>query len=169
MLECESIDAVHAHAIDALLNDLSRQSPADFAESLNKFTGINLFECGAFHRYLEIKATRDVYIHNRGIANKQYVAKAGQHARVKAGLFLPIDLRYFSESFEQSVQFSEWLEEQLHDKWHSSEFEKRKNSPRVAPVGEITPPTDAISEELRALAVTLAGSPALTDESSGKK
>ncbi len=152
ILECNSIEAVHAHAVETLLNRLAYKSPAEFADEVEKQMGINLLECGAFHRYMEIKATRDVYIHNRGMANKTYVRKAGQHARVQAGNFLPTDVQYFLESFEQCVQLTEWWEKQLHDKWHSSEYEARAHAPQANSEESTRAPIDDVSEQLRLLA-----------------
>lgn len=156
VLESTSIEGIHSQAIDALLNDFAYKSPTDYAEAIDKQTGINLRECTAFHRYVELKATRDVYIHNRGMANRTYVRKAGQHVRVPDGNFLPTDVQYFLESFEQCVQLTEWWEIELHDKWYSSEFEARKNVPQRADDEGIPPPVDAVSEELRALAAKYA-------------
>jgi hypothetical protein len=152
VLEATSIEAVHAHAVDTMLNKLAYKSPADFADEVQKQMGIALLECTAFHRYMEVKATRDVYIHNRGMANKVYAVKAGQHARVQAGQFLPADVQYFLESYEQCLRLTEWWERQLHDKWHSSEFEARQNAPKQTPEQGIAPPIDSVSERLRKLA-----------------
>jgi hypothetical protein len=165
VLECGSIEAIHTHAIDTLLNELAYKSPADFAEAIRKQMGINLMECTAFHRYIELKATRDIYIHNRGIASRTYIQKAGQHARVREGMFLPVDAQYFLESFEQCVQLTEWWEEQFHGKWHSSEFETRKNVPEAPVQDGVASPTDPISLELRALAAKVAGPAELTGKS----
>jgi hypothetical protein len=156
VLEATSLEAVHAHAVDTMLNKLAYKSPAEFADDVRKQMGISLLECTAFHRYMELKATRDVYIHNRGIANKVYVGKAGQHARVQAGQFLPVDVQYFLESYEQCLRLTEWWERQLHDKWHSSEFEARENAPKQTSAEDAAAPTDPVGEKLRALAVKYA-------------
>jgi hypothetical protein len=127
VLESTSVEEIHLRATDALLNDLSYKSPLEFSESLEQLLSINLMECPAFHRYIEVKATRNIFIHNRGIANDIYVRKAGSHARVKSGQQLPADIQYFLESYESCLQIAEWLEKQLHDKWHSSDYEIRQN------------------------------------------
>jgi len=80
------------------------------------------------HRYMEVKATRDIFVHNRGIANEVYVRKAGTHARTKPGMVLPTDIQYFLESYEHCLQFIEWLELELHHRWHSSDYETRTNN-----------------------------------------
>lgn len=128
VLESASLEEVHLRATDALLNELGYKSPADFAESLNRILGVNLLECPAFHRYMEVKATRDIFVHNRGIANEVYVRKAGTHARTKPGMVLPTDIQYFLESYEHCLQFTEWLEIELHNRWHSSDYETRTNN-----------------------------------------
>lgn len=125
VLEAVSIEEVHLRATDQLLNEMSYKSPREFAEFLEGMISINLLECPAFHRYMEVKASRDIFIHNRGTVNEVYLRKAGSHQRAPAGAKLPADVQYFLESYEFCLQLSEWLEAQLHERWHSSEFEKR--------------------------------------------
>jgi hypothetical protein len=126
ILESASLEEVHLRATDILLNELSYKSPADFAEFMKLLLSLNLLECPAFHRYMEIKATRDIFIHNRGVANEVYVRKAGTHQRVTSGMALPMNIGYFLESYEQCLQVADWLERELHGRWHSSEYEDRK-------------------------------------------
>lgn len=133
VLEAKSIDEIHLNATDSLLNELSYKSPKEFAESLNLYLSINLLECPAFHKYIEIKATRDVYIHNRGITNEIYTRKADSHARAKVGTNLPIDIPYFLESYEACIQLTEWLMKELHKSWPSSELEEHNES-NIPPV-----------------------------------
>lgn len=127
-LSATSIEEVHLRATESLLNDLSYKSPAEFAEEAKSLLGVNLLECPPFHRYVEMKATRDIYIHNRGVANDVYLRKAGSHARVKAGVHLPVETGYFLASYEDCIQITEWLEGALHAQWHSSELEARQEA-----------------------------------------
>lgn len=127
VLESTSLEEVHVRATDALLNELSYRSPAEFAESMQQLLSVNLLECPSFHCYMEIKATRDIFIHNGGIANDIYVRKANSHVRAKAGMALPADIQYFLESYEHCLKIADWLEVELHGHWHSSEYEDRKN------------------------------------------
>ncbi len=124
VISASSIEEVQLQAIDSMLNELSYKSPREFAEECQRFLSINLLECPAYHKYIEIKATRDIYIHNQGNANNIYVAKSQSHARVKSGQFLPVGTVYFLESYESCIQITEWLESSLHDVWHSSEYEE---------------------------------------------
>lgn len=123
ILECRTTEEIHLRATDILMNELSYKSPQEFADEVKSLLSINLRECPAFHRFMEIKATRDIHIHNRGFANATYIRKAGGNARALDGQFLPTDINYFLESFEACLQLSEWLERELHEKWHSSDYE----------------------------------------------
>jgi hypothetical protein len=126
VLEAKSLEEIHMSAADSLVNDLSYKSPADYAVSIGKILPINLLECPSFHKYIEIKATRDAFVHNRGIAGEPYIRKADTHRRVESGSNLPMDNQYFLESLESCLKLLEWLEIKLHRKWPSSEFEKRQ-------------------------------------------
>lgn len=146
VLEATSLEEVHLRATDTLLNELTYKSPAEFAESIEPLLSLNLLECPAFHRYVEIKATRDIFIHNRGFANDVYVRKAGSHVRVNSGMKLPVDIQYFLESYEHCLQVADWLELKLHSHWHSSEYEDR-NSPQIGlPLSEVMSATSATTQ-----------------------
>jgi hypothetical protein len=134
-----SMEEVHLRATDALLNELSYKSPGEFAEAMEQFLSINLLECPAFHCYVEVKASRDVFIHNRGIANDVYARKSGSHARVRSGMQLPANTQYFMESYEYCLQVADWLEEQLHGHWHSSAYEARNQPQLEMSVGPAEP------------------------------
>jgi hypothetical protein len=153
VLQATTIDDVHLRATDILLNELSYKSPSEFAEEVESLLSLKLLECPAFHKYVEVKATRDIYIHNRGVANDTYVRKAGTHVRVRPGMLLPVDTQYFLQSYEGCLQLTEWLEKELDDHWHSSDREaasKRQMQldlvpPPAAlpskPLAELPPPT----------------------------
>lgn len=128
ILEAQSLEEVHLRATDALLNELSYKSPAEFSEALNNLLSINLLECPAFHKYVEVKATRDIYVHNRGLINETYLKKSGSHARARNGAVLPVDIPYFLESYEACLQVTEWLEQELDQHWHSSEREAARSA-----------------------------------------
>jgi hypothetical protein len=151
VLEAKSIEEVHIRATDALLNELAYKSPQEFAEALNGLLSINLLECPAFHKYMELKATRDIYIHNRGISNDIYVRKSGTHARVTANQSLPVDIQYFLESYESCLQLNEWLQGKLHDQWHSSELEAAQIVSSLSSIGSaqlVEEPTSPTTNQL---------------------
>ena len=123
VLEAQSIEEVRLTAVNILIHELGYKSPKEFADEVEQILSVNLLECPSYHRYIEMKATRDILLHNQGIANEVYVAKAGSHARVVAGGRIPISQPYLLEVYEECLQLIEWLERKLHEKWHSSEHE----------------------------------------------
>lgn len=125
VLKAKSIEELHLHISNSILNELSYKSPTEFGKEAADIVSVNLLECSAYHQYIEMKATRDVFVHNDGVANEIYVRKAGSHARVRSGVALPINQVYFLECYESCLQLLEWFEQQLHSVWHSSEFVQR--------------------------------------------
>ncbi|MFB9127602.1 hypothetical protein E2553_41590 [Paraburkholderia dipogonis] len=49
-------------------------------------------------KWIELKATRDIIVHNSGVANSKYLEKAGKLARAQDGEALPITDRYFADA-----------------------------------------------------------------------
>ncbi len=127
ILKAATLVEIHLSITDKLLTELSYKSPREFAEEAETYLSVNLLECAAYHAYIEMKATRDILIHNFGVANDTYISKAGTHARVRTGQELPVSQVYFLEAYESCLQVCEWLEEQLHRKWHSSDYAVKKS------------------------------------------
>ncbi|MGV3630879.1 MAG: hypothetical protein ACO1O6_06725 [Bacteroidota bacterium] len=126
VLEANSLEEIKISLVNSIINELSYKSPKDFAEEFSKYVGIKLLEKPSFHKYIELKSTRDIYIHNQGIANDIYLAKADTLARVKAGQFLPVDIQYFLQSYECCLQITEILEEELNKIWPSPKYNENK-------------------------------------------
>ncbi len=127
MIEAKSLEEIKISLVNSIINELAYKSPKDFAEEFAKYIGINLLEKPAFHKYIELKATRDIYIHNQGVANEIYLSKADTLARVKSGIFLPVDIQYFLQSYECCLQITEILEAELNKIWPSPEYLKNKS------------------------------------------
>lgn len=135
ILSSSSIEELHMKTADSILNELAYKSPKEFAQECNDLISINLLECPAYHRYIEIKATRDIYIHNLGIVNELYISKTESHARGSIGENLTMTTQYYLESYEECIKLIEWLEVKLHEVWHSSQYEDgqaAKNAEQVA-------------------------------------
>ncbi len=128
VLEAESLEEIKITLVNSIINEISYKSPKDFAEEFEKYAGVNLLEQPTFHKYIELKATRDIYIHNQGYANEIYLAKSATLARVKNKQFLPVDIHYFLYSYECCLQITEILEESLNKIWPSIEYQRNKYS-----------------------------------------
>jgi hypothetical protein len=97
VLNATDIDEVHYALIEQRLHSISYAKPADYLRYLKQVAHVTTSE-DAFAAYIEIKATRDIIIHNGGIANAIYIEKAGAKARVALDAPLPMDARYFDQS-----------------------------------------------------------------------
>lgn len=127
VLSSSSIEQAKLTIIDGILNEFAYKSPKDYATEFEKYTSVNLLENPVYHKYIELKATRDIHIHNSGIANDIYLTKSGVVARVKSGEYLPVDIQYFLKSYEQCLQLNEILEKELDKIWPSENFRERKD------------------------------------------
>ena len=126
IFDCTTLDAVRQAAILSYLNELAYKSPREFAESVENIFSFNILELPPYHRYIEMKATRDIYIHNQGWSNAIYKSKASSLARVKLNEFLPIDVKYFLECYEYCNQLAEALQEEFHKVWPSPMLEAQR-------------------------------------------
>lgn len=126
VLACDNLDQIKLAIVDTILNEFAYKSPKEYADEFSFYTGVKLLENPVFHQYIELKATRDIHIHNKGIANEIYLNKAGVLARVKSGRYLPVTIQYFLEMYEQCLQLTEVLERALNDIWPSLVYKNRK-------------------------------------------
>lgn len=125
-LNASSLEEIRLYIVDNILNDIAYKSPKDYADEFNKYVGINLLENPIFHKYIELKATRDIHIHNNGIANEIYRAKSGVMARINTDKFLPVTVQYFLQSYECCLQLNELLEVELDKIWPSQDYRESK-------------------------------------------
>jgi hypothetical protein len=76
------------------LTSLFYASPSIQMEYFQAVTGAKL-PVDLVERWIELKATRDIIVHNSGIANATYLRKAGAKARVGDAEELPMNEKYF--------------------------------------------------------------------------
>jgi hypothetical protein len=101
----EVSDLIDAKSREDLIEEVIRKelvalfyaSPALQMEYLQSVAGIKIQE-DIVRQWLELKATRDIIVHNSGVANALYVRKAGSLARAKDGESLPMNEGYFGDA-----------------------------------------------------------------------
>ena len=98
-LNSDSLMSLKIAIVDSILNEISYKSPMKYAEEFKTYASVDLIGNSIYHQYIEIKATRDIYIHSGGFANGIYLAKAGPLARVNNGESLPLTTNYFFQSY----------------------------------------------------------------------
>ncbi|WPO88975.1 hypothetical protein [Chryseobacterium sp. HR92] len=119
----ETLEELHHYAAKKLINNISYKSPKDFMEEFKNISGIDLNECKQYQKYIELKATRDVYVHGVGIANEIYTGKVGKELkRAEEGELLPCDFDYLYKSYEVCLNILEFLEDECHKKWKSEKY-----------------------------------------------
>lgn len=138
IVSCENIEDVRMACINDLLNDLSYKSPRDFAQQAESIMSIKLLEIPEYHKYIELKATRDVHIHNDGIANTIYAKKVESHARVQVGTDLPVTNQYFLDRYEACLKLIEVMQSKFHDVWPSQLYIDLKNESK----GQVNKPSE---------------------------
>lgn len=97
IIDAPSREEIISGIIQKELTSLFYASPALQMEYFQSVTGVTLSK-DLIGQWLEIKATRDIIVHNSGVSNSVYVKKADSHARAKDGEVLPMDEKYFGKA-----------------------------------------------------------------------
>lgn len=97
VVESQDIDELLNKIIDRHVNSIFYATPVHYLKYIEQILSINIDET-IQSNYAEIKATRDVLVHNDGIVNELYLRKADICARATIKDKIPIDSNYFSES-----------------------------------------------------------------------
>ncbi|WP_375586061.1 hypothetical protein [Cyclobacterium xiamenense] len=95
VLSATSLDDLYNQIINQKLHKLFYASPADYFKYLGSIIQIKLDE-DLIADYIEVKATRDLLVHNKGKVNQIYVEKAGIKARATdTRQNIPVNEEYF--------------------------------------------------------------------------
>ena len=99
ILDAVDKDAILGFVIDRELNALKYQRLTSWFEYLNDRVNLGYPTDEQIKRLAEIKASRDILIHNRGIVNETYLQKAGDRARYRLDQRLEIPEPYLLDSW----------------------------------------------------------------------
>ena len=97
VLGSANLDEVLEHTITDHLNSVFYAAPKAYLEYLSKIAETKVTD-PAFDDYIELKATRDLLVHNSRVVNSTYLNKAGQKARGAEGDRIAVDSGYFDRS-----------------------------------------------------------------------
>jgi hypothetical protein len=100
VLKASDKAAIVLAVVDKELNELKYERLADWFIYLDRLVKLCCPTASEVERLAEIKASRDILVHNKGITNAAYVSKAGNRARFKDGEKLRMPERYHRESWE---------------------------------------------------------------------
>jgi hypothetical protein len=100
IIDAADKDAILGFVIDRELNTLKYERPAAWFKYLNDRVKLGCPTEEQIARLTEVKASRDILIHNRGVVNATYLDKAGTRARYKLGQRLEIPEPYLRETWQ---------------------------------------------------------------------
>jgi hypothetical protein len=100
VLDAPDKDAITSLVIDKELNEVLYERPAAWFAYLEDKAKLGCPKPHEIEKLAEIKASRDVLVHNRGVAGKTYESKAGKLARYKDGQRIEISEQYHRETWE---------------------------------------------------------------------
>lgn len=100
VLAAADLGSVKLAAVNRELNELSYKKVREWFSYLEDLVKLGCPTADEIDRLAEIKATRDVYVHNRGVAGATYVEKAGNKKRCDAGQKLELPEQYHRESWQ---------------------------------------------------------------------
>ncbi len=96
-----------------------RQRPSLYMTYLAKLLSVK--SDPSFSDYYEVCATRDLVVHNNGIANALYVEKAGTKARGAVGEKTPVDQDYYYEALAKLKKVSGAIKRDIEKKYGRGE------------------------------------------------
>jgi hypothetical protein len=100
ILAASDIGEVKLLAVNRELNELNYKKVREWFAYLDGMVKLGCPTPDEIDRLAEAKATRDVFVHNRGVANAVYVEKAGAKKRCGPGERLPMPEPYHRETWE---------------------------------------------------------------------
>lgn len=100
VLDATDKDEIVAAVVQKELLGLGYQGVSNWFEYLEKITQLGCPSEDQIKKFAEIKASRDVLVHNNGIANSIYVKKSMGRARFADGEELEIPEQYHRESWQ---------------------------------------------------------------------
>ncbi|MBX9790072.1 MAG: hypothetical protein K2Y37_14240 [Pirellulales bacterium] len=100
ILNAADKNAVTMLVIDKEIGELLYSRPSAWFKYLGEQVNLGCPTADEIEQFVEMKATRDVLIHNRGVVNLAYVSKTGTRARYGIGQTIDIPERYHREGWE---------------------------------------------------------------------
>jgi hypothetical protein len=100
VLEAPDKDTITSRVVTKEVNEILYDRPAGWFVYLEDKVKLGCPTQDEIAQLAEAKASRDVLVHNRGLASKTYESKAGKLARYKDGQRIDIPENYHRETWE---------------------------------------------------------------------
>jgi len=96
IIDCDNYDEVMNVIISKHIDVLSYSKPKDQLDYIEKLLSIEIGE-DIWGKWVEIKATRDLIVHNKSVINEVYLDKVGELARGEYGKEIIVDEDYYKK------------------------------------------------------------------------
>ncbi len=103
--------------IDQELKDIFYAGPKEAAKRLQQVTSVDIENIQELPGIFELKALRDILLHNKGVVNKEYIWRAGDKARAKLGDEIRVNSSLLSASQDTIGKFIVEVSKQLQTKF----------------------------------------------------
>ena len=100
VLDAHDKSAIILIVVDKELNELKYECLAEWFAYLERLTKLGCPTSDEIEQLSEIKASRDILVHNNGITNATYISKAGTRVRYSNGDKLEIPEQYHRASWD---------------------------------------------------------------------
>jgi len=100
LFEAHDLEEARAALVERELHELAYKKVRDWFAYLDSLVHLDYPTTEEIDRLTEIKASRDVLVHNRGIANVLYEDRAGERKRCRTGERLDLPESYHRQSWE---------------------------------------------------------------------
>jgi hypothetical protein len=128
ILEAENKDQLLSRLINKQMQGIFYGAPTRYFEYIEAVLSIKLPD-DLKKQFVEIKATRDVIVHNSGRANETYLSKAAELARAKNNEKLPVNSEYFSSAISRLKKLIVVVYNQVRDKYGNINLPSEYSSP----------------------------------------
>jgi hypothetical protein len=122
LVDADDLDDLRNDVVDLRLQAIFHAEPKEYCTYFNAVSelGISLDDFGQF---FEVKATRDLIVHNSLLVNDLYIKKAGERSRGGIGDKLKVRREYFEDALSAMKTLSSSIERTTREK-HGKQWEQ---------------------------------------------
>jgi hypothetical protein len=117
VMESQTIEELIRKVIGDRISSISYSTPQQYLQFFQEVTGCKTQE-EEFLDYIEIKATRDILVHNDKIVNSIYLEKVGEKKRANINQAIPIDSKYFDFTIATMKRISGIIRREMEKKYN---------------------------------------------------
>jgi hypothetical protein len=107
--DAPSIEDVRNHLVEEMVQDLDYDREK-LLKCFADYWGIDWERSGIpLDELVEIRARRDIWVHNKGIVNRHYLDMVGEHASFKEGQVAEIDAQYINACLDKLKRLASFI------------------------------------------------------------